>query len=88
MSHTEDIQAEDIQAKGKQGKKFFISWLTRNLQKIKNEGLLSKSNLQKKLEKSEKFLKKEENNDKEFLNKKQSIGESYHIQTFDEMFND
>ena len=26
----------------------------------------------------------EENN----LNKKQSIGESYHIQTFDEMFND
>lgn len=80
----ENTQSEDIQTNGKQGKKFFISWLTRNLQKIKNNGLLSQSNLEKKLNKSEETLKKEENNYKEFLNKK----ESYHIQTFDEMFND
>ena len=83
-TQTENIQTEDIQADGKQGKRLFISWLTRNLQKIKNNGLLSQSNLEKKLNKSEETLKKEENNYKEFLNKK----ESYHIQTFDEMFND
>lgn len=83
-TQAEDIQAEDIQAKGKQGKKFFISWLTRNLQKIKNEGLLWNTSLQNKLKNSEEFLEKEKNNYKEFLNKK----ESYHIQTFDEMFND
>ena len=70
MSHTEDIQAEDIQAKGKQGKKFFISWLTRNLQKIKNEGLLSKSNLQKKLEKSENSSKRRKTMIKNFYIKK------------------
>lgn len=83
-TQTEDIQTEDIQADGKQGKRLFISWLTRNLQKIKNNGLLSESNLTKKLKNSEEFLEKEKNNYKEFLNKK----ESYHIQTFDEMFND
>lgn len=83
-TQAEDIQAEDIQAKGKQGKKFFILWLTRNLQKIKNEGLLWNTSLQNKLKNSEEFLEKEKNNYKEFLNKK----ESYHIQTFDEMFND
>ena len=66
-TQTENIQTEDIQADGKQGKRLFISWLTRNLQKIKNNGLLRN-------------LITEENN----LNKK----ESYHIQTFDEMFND
>ena len=87
-TQTENIQTEDIQADGKQGKRLFISWLTRNLQKIKNNGLLSQSNLEKKLNKSEETLKKEENNDKEFLNKKQPIRDSYHIQTFDEMFND
>ena len=69
---------------GKQGKRLFILWLTRNNQDIKHNGLLSHSNLEKKLNKSEETLKKEENNDKEFLHKK----ESYHIQTFDEMFND
>lgn len=53
--------------KNKQGKRLFISWLTRNNQDIKHNGLLRN-------------LKTEENN----LNKK----ESYHIQTFDEMFND
>lgn len=53
--------------KKKQGKRLFISWLTKNSKDIKNNGLLSN-------------LKTEENN----LNKK----ESYHIQTFDEMFND
>ena len=84
----ENTQSEDIQTNGKQGKKFFISWLTRNLQKIKNKGLLWNTSLQNKLKNSEEFLEKEENNYKEFLNKKQSIGESYHIQTFDEMFND
>ena len=80
----ENTQSEDIQTKGKQGKKFFISWLTRNLQKIKNKGLLWNTSLQNKLKNSEEFLEKEKNNYKEFLNKK----ESYHIQTFDEMFND
>ena len=70
------------------GKERFTSWLTRNNQDIKNNGLLGRLNLKKKLEKSEKSLKNEKNNDKEFLNKKQSIGESYHIQTFNEMFND
>ena len=57
--------------KNKQGKRLFISWLTRNNQDIKYNGSLRN-------------LITEENN----LNKKQSIGESYHIQTFDEMFND
>lgn len=80
----ENTQSEDIQTNGKQGKKFFISWLTRNLQKIKNKGLLWNTSLQNKLKNSEEFLEKEKNNYKEFLNKK----ESYHIQTFDEMFND
>lgn len=80
----ENTQSEDIQTKGKQGKKFFISWLTRNIQKIKNKGLLWNTSLQNKLKNSEEFLEKEKNNYKEFLNKK----ESYHIQTFDEMFND
>ena len=80
----ENTQSEDIQTKGKQGKKFFISWLTRNLQEIKNKGLLWNTSLQNKLKNSEEFLEEEENNYKEFLNKK----ESYHIQTFDEMFND
>lgn len=80
----EDTQSEDIQVDGKQGKRLFISWLTRNNQDIKHNGLLSHSNLEKKLNKSEETLKKEENNDKEFLHKK----ESYHIQTFNEMFND
>ena len=79
-----DTQSEDIQVDGKQGKRLFTLWLTRNLQKIKHDGLLSNSNLLKKLNKSKEFLEKEENNYKEFLNKK----ESYHIQTFDEMFND
>ena len=53
--------------KNKQGKRLFISWLTRNNQDIKYNGSLRN-------------LITEENN----LNKK----ESYHIQTFDEMFND
>ena len=57
--------------KNKQGKRLFISWLTRNNKDIKHNGSLRN-------------LTTEENN----LNKKQSIGESYHIQTFDEMFND
>lgn len=83
-TQTENIQTEDIQADGKQGKRLFISWLTRNLQKIKNKGLLWNTSLQNKLKNSEEFLEKEKNNYKEFLNKK----ESYHIQTFDEMFND
>ena len=80
----DDTQSEDIQADGKQGKRLFTLWLTKNFQKIKNNGLLSQSNLDKKLNNSEKFLKDEKNKDKEFLHKK----ESYHIQTFDEMFND
>ena len=66
-TQTENIQTEDIQADGKQGKRLFISWLTRNNQDIKYNGSLRN-------------LITEENN----LNKK----ESYHIQTFDEMFND
>ena len=70
------------------GKERFTSWLTKNSQDIKNNGLLSITYLKKKLNKSEETLKKEENNDKEFLNKKQPIRDSYHIQTFDEMFND
>ena len=55
------------------GKERFTSWLTKNSQDIKNNGLLSITYLKKKLNKSE-----------ESLNKK----ESYHIQTFNEMFND
>lgn len=57
----------EINKKNKQGKRLFISWLTRNNQDIKYNGSLRN-------------LITEENN----LNKK----ESYHIQTFDEMFND
>lgn len=55
------------------GKERFTSWLTKNSQDIKNNGLLSIT-----------YLKKKQNESKESLNKK----ESYHIQTFDEMFND
>ena len=57
----------ETNTKNKQGKRLFISWLTRNNQDIKYNGSLRN-------------LITEENN----LNKK----ESYHIQTFDEMFND
>ena len=74
-TQTENIQTEDIQADGKQGKRLFISWLTRNLQKIKNNGLLSQSNLEKKLNKSEETLKKEENNDKECIKGNDSYNE-------------
>ena len=70
------------------GKERFTSWLTKNSQDIKNNGLLSITYLKKKQNESKEFLEKEENNYKEFLNKKQSIGKSYHIQTFNEMFND
>ena len=66
------------------GKERFTSWLTKNSQDIKNNGLLSITYLKKKQNESKEFLEKEENNYKEFLNKK----DSYHIQTFDEMFND
>ena len=62
-TQADDIQTEDIQADGKQGKRLFTLWLTRNLQKIKNNGLLSQSNLEKKLNKSEETLKKEEHNE-------------------------